>query len=139
MSVFASKWNLEENMDEVITTIYFDGQFWAALIEKISADGTVRIGRHVFGAEPDRNDILNFYQNIYAFLPLRDTRERVRLKKIRSYEEQNRRFSQSLELYKQSRTEYLLKRKSERRERKILSNREKYEKQREKKKARKRH
>ena len=68
-------------MDEVITTIYYDGQFWAALVEKISSDGTVRVGRHVFGSEPDNGDILRFYRDVYDDLPLRRTEGRFRIKK----------------------------------------------------------
>jgi hypothetical protein len=42
-------------------TVYFDGQFWAGLIEVID-DGKLAAGRHVFGAEPREEEVLAFVQ-----------------------------------------------------------------------------
>jgi len=126
-------------LDEVITTIYFDGQFWAALVEKISSDGTVRVGRHVFGSEPDNGDILRFYRDVYDDLPLRRTEGRFRIKKKRTPEEQERCFSKSLVLYSESRTEYLRERKAIRREARNRDKEEEYRRKREKRKKRRNH
>jgi len=130
---------LEEKFDEVITTIYFDGQFWAALVEKIAPDGQVRVGRHVFGSEPDNGEILRFYRDVYDDLPLRRTEGRFRLKRDRSREEQERCFSKSLRLYSESRTEYLRERKSLVKERKERDREEEFRHRREKRKERRKH
>ncbi|MDC7223837.1 MAG: DUF2992 family protein [Spirochaetales bacterium] len=98
-------------MDEVITTIYFDGQFWAALVEKISPDGSVHIARFTFGPEPTKADIRDFYFNHYHRLHFHKGEERFRIPKKRSHKEQERTFSKSLTLYQESRTQYLLERK----------------------------
>lgn len=50
--------------DYTITTIYFDGQFWTALIEKKIGD-SFYTGRYVFGSEPSNPEILHWM--IYGF------------------------------------------------------------------------
>lgn len=39
--------------------VYFEGQFWVGVVEVIE-DGKLRAGRHVFGAEPNDSEILDF-------------------------------------------------------------------------------
>ena len=52
-----------------ITTIYFDGQFWCALIER-NIDGTNYCGRYVFGEEPSNPRLLHWMVNEFAEIPL---------------------------------------------------------------------
>ena len=52
-----------------ITTIYFDGQFWRALIERCE-DGKTYAGRHVFGAEPSNPEILSWMVHGFVNVPL---------------------------------------------------------------------
>lgn len=40
-------------------TVYFDGQFWVALIERSTDQGLAAL-RHVFGAEPHDDELLAF-------------------------------------------------------------------------------
>ncbi|MBU1174694.1 MAG: YjdF family protein [Alphaproteobacteria bacterium] len=42
---------------QTITTIYHDGQFWVAMIERLDGD-RVDVARHVFGAEPSNAELL---------------------------------------------------------------------------------
>ncbi len=46
-----------------VSTVYFDGRFWVALVERYDSSGTLRVGRHVFGPEPSNNDLLAFYRD----------------------------------------------------------------------------
>ncbi len=57
--------------DVVFLTIYFDGQFWIGLIERVDESrlGVPRLGaprlrvaRHVFGSEPSDIEVLDFVQ-----------------------------------------------------------------------------
>jgi Protein of unknown function (DUF2992) len=41
-----------------ISTIFFDGRFWVAVVERHFVDGSVSAARHVFGAEPTNAEIL---------------------------------------------------------------------------------
>ena len=45
--------------DFTITTIYFDGQFWCAFIQK-KIDGEFYSGRYVFGAEPTNPQLIQW-------------------------------------------------------------------------------
>ena len=42
--------------------VYFDGQFWSALIERNDEHG-IYASRHIFGSEPNEGEILNFVNN----------------------------------------------------------------------------
>ncbi|EJN94351.1 YjdF family protein [Streptococcus ratti] len=41
-------------------TVYFDGAFWAALVEYVDIKGQYKAFRYVFGKEPKDEDILTF-------------------------------------------------------------------------------
>jgi len=45
--------------DRTVATIYFDGQFWVALIER-HGGGTRLAARHVFGPEPNNAELLEW-------------------------------------------------------------------------------
>jgi hypothetical protein len=54
-------------MDETRCTVFFDGRFWTAVVERESA-GTLRLARHVFGAEPGNGELRHFYLYILPSL-----------------------------------------------------------------------
>ena len=66
-----------------ITTIYFDGQFWCALIEQCRK-GKNFAGRYVFGAEPTNPQILNWMISGFDKVPLLpvEGRTKIRFKKL---------------------------------------------------------
>ncbi|ULQ60438.1 YjdF family protein [Brucepastera parasyntrophica] len=94
-------------MDNVVTTVFFDGQFWSALIEKESRDGTLFLGRYVFGPEPSNTDLLHFYLNIYATVPLLASCIKIREKKQKRIKEQARNTSKSRNAFRELQREYL--------------------------------
>jgi hypothetical protein len=49
---------LEANVREIFT-VYFDGRFWAGVLELYCDEG-VRAARHIFGAEPTNPELLEF-------------------------------------------------------------------------------
>jgi hypothetical protein len=55
---------------EVITTtltVFYDGQFWVALVER-HEENTVKLARHVFGPEPGSAEIAKWVDEGYAKL-----------------------------------------------------------------------
>ncbi|MBL1223944.1 YjdF family protein [Enterococcus sp. BWR-S5] len=47
-------------------TIYFDGQYWSGLVKYQDTEGRLRVHRHVFGAEPNDQEVYRF---VYEQLP----------------------------------------------------------------------
>lgn len=66
-----------------ITTIYFDGQFWCALIEQCRK-GQNFAGRYVFGAEPTNPQLLDWMISGFDKVPLLpvEGRTKIRFKKV---------------------------------------------------------
>lgn len=75
-----------------ITTIYFDGQFWCALIEQ-NRDGQNYTGRYVFGAEPTNPRLLHWIIHEFADVPLLpvDEKPKIRFKKFAKSTSEKRR------------------------------------------------
>ena len=122
----------EENY--TITTIYFDGQFWCAMIEKNVA-GQNFSGRYVFGEEPSNPRLLNWMLYEFAkikLLPINENRK-IRFKKLakRSYEAKG--VPKSLKAFSAAQKEYAENRKSQKRKQKKFLEEEKYLLKREKK------
>ena len=88
-------------MDSVVSTVFFDGRFWVAIIEKISADGSIRVGRYVFGPEPSNNDLLQFYLSRYGDVRVYESPIQVRVKPGRSFGEESRSTSKSKAAFKE--------------------------------------
>ncbi len=86
-------------MATVITTIYFDGQFWKAIIEKQEENGTA-IGEYTFGAEPSNNDIKDFYLNKCWKIRCIKVNSEYHLFKNRKKKQEERQTSHSKEIYK---------------------------------------
>ena len=68
-----------------VTTIYFDGQFWCALIER-HLQNQCFVGRYVFGAEPSNPRLIEWMLNEFSGIKLFPVNQnelpKIRLKKI---------------------------------------------------------
>lgn len=53
--------------DETTSSIFFDGRFWVAVVERRRA-GSLCIGRHVFGPEPTNPELRHFYERLVTEL-----------------------------------------------------------------------
>ena len=125
-------------MEQVVTTIFFNGQFWVALIERIGDDGALEVGKYSFGPEPGFPELIHFYQNIYPFISLYRTEEHVRIKDRRKPEEQARCTSKSLLIYREQHKVAMGARKRDRKQRQIMEEKEKFRLKQEKRKKKRR-
>lgn len=124
-------------MEQVISTVMFDGQFWIVLVEKIDNEGRIRTARHIFGAEPTFNDLAHFYDSIYPFLRFHKSDSVYRPKKKYSRKELERMENKSLSIFKESQKAYLEEKKKVQREKRDILKEEKYELRCEKRKKKK--
>lgn len=123
-----------------VTTIYFDGQFWCALIEQCR-DGKNYAGRFVFGAEPSNPQILNWMIYNFANVPLLpvEGRAKIRFKKLAKIEVKSKAYGgiqKSLKAFSEAQKKCLQERKKQNRKRKKLEEKQKYLLKQEKKKER---
>jgi Protein of unknown function (DUF2992). len=124
--------------DFTTTTIYFDGQFWSALVVK-QEDGCTRTGRYVFGAEPANPQLLYWMIHEYADIPLFPSEPvSVPVKKM-STERSRGALGRSLGTYRAAQQAYLSERKQERRECVRADRREEWRLKLEKRKQKRRH
>jgi len=86
-------------MEEVVTTVMFDGQFWIALVEKTDATGMVSVGKHTFGPEPSNPDLLAFMRDAYGEVPVYPGNSFVRVKARKSAGEQERSTGKAKAMY----------------------------------------
>ncbi len=123
-----------------ITTIYFDGQFWCALIEQCR-NGKNFAGRYVFGAEPTNPQILDWMINSFTKVPLLpvEGRTKIRYKKLAKAESKScgSVIPKSLVAFSAAQKELAKERKILSRKQKKLEEREKYLLKQSKKKAKK--
>ncbi len=61
---------------QTVTTVYFDGQFWVALVERLDGEA-VEVARHVFGAEPSNAELLDWAGKGFGGLSFHPAPERV--------------------------------------------------------------
>ena len=110
-----------------VTTIYFDGQFWCALIEQCRA-GKNYAGRFVFGAEPSNPQFLNWMIYDFANVPLLpvEKRAKIRFKKLAKSESKTGGIPKSLLAFSKAQKEYAQERKAQKRKQKKLEEKEKY-------------
>ena len=112
-----------------ITTIYFDGQFWCALIEQCR-NGKNFAGRYVFGAEPTNPQLLNWMVNTFDKVPLLpvEGRTKIRFKKLAKVESKSSGsgIPKSFIAFSQAQKEYAKEKKIFYRRQKKLEEREKY-------------
>jgi len=99
-------------MNEAVTTVFYDGQFWIALIEKTDELGILSVGKYTFGAEPSNTDLLAFMNDIYSLVPVFRSEAHVRVKVRKSPEEQARSTRKAKDMYKDLQSAYLNERKA---------------------------
>jgi hypothetical protein len=124
-------------MDQVVTTLCFDGQFWVAFIEKTHEDGTISVGRHTFGAEPSNPEVVEFMLGLYALVPVYSSEVRVRVRARKSIREQERSTNKAKAAFKESQNAWLAERKTKTAEKEASGTR-RYELRAEKKKEKRR-
>ncbi|MBQ0038908.1 MAG: DUF2992 family protein [Treponema sp.] len=110
-----------------ITTIYFDGQFWCALIEQ-NRDGQNYTGRYVFGAEPTNPRLLHWIIHEFADVPLLpvDEKPKIRFKKLAKSTSEKGGIPKSLVAFSKAQKEYAQERKAQNRKQKKIEEKEKY-------------
>ena len=101
-------------MDFGVTTVFFDGRFWIALVERIGPDGKKLMGKHTFGPEPSNNDLLDFYLYVRHLIPLLESARTVRVPKRVTAVEQGRITKKSLGEFHALQTARLKEEKGER-------------------------
>ena len=62
-------------------TIYFDGQYWNGLVEYQDTEGHLRVHRHVFGAEPNDQQIYQFISDVLPEILASDWHSDIRSEK----------------------------------------------------------
>lgn len=125
-------------MDKIISTIFFDGRFWTALLERLEADGTRHVGKYVFGPEPNTNDLLHFYLYIAHTVQLFQSDAPVRIRAGKSRVEQERITRKSFIEFKTMQEKELTLRQQTVRNRQRAEERDLFIKRQEKKKQKKR-
>lgn len=119
-----------------ITTIYFDGQFWCALVEK-NIDGKNYSGRYVFGAEPSNPRLLHWMVHEFSDITLLPVVEKakIRFKKLAKDSGKGAGgIPKSLTAFSKAQKEYAEERKAQSRKQKKIEAKEKYLAKREQKK-----
>lgn len=123
-----------------ITTIYFDGQFWCALIEQCRK-GKNFAGRYVFGSEPTNPQLLDWMISEFDKVPLLpvEGRTKIRFKKLAKAESKSgvAGIPKSFIAFSKAQKEYAKERKILGRKQKKIEEREKYLLKQSKKKAKK--
>lgn len=123
--------------DYTITTIYYDGQFWSALIEKRIGDVSYS-GRYVFGAEPSNPELLQWMNYQFDKVRMYPVEQVVKIR-IKKEVEKNHSIKKSLDAFKESQKEFLEQKKQNLKNEKRKSKQEKYFLEQQKKKAKKNH
>jgi hypothetical protein len=113
-------------MEQVISTIMYNGQFWIILVEKISKTGCISIAKYTFGSEPTFNDIIDFYDNVYPYLNLHHSDYMYRPKKKYSTKELGRMENRSHQIFKESQKIYLEEKKRNKKQRREILEQEKF-------------
>lgn len=127
-----------------VTTIYFDGQFWCALIER-HLQNQCFVGRYVFGAEPSNPRLiewmLNEFSDVKLFPVNQNELPKIRLKKIagkkRTDSNAKNQIPKSSKAFSAAQKEFLAHKKSVRRKQKRKQKEELWKKKHAAKKLRK--
>lgn len=123
-------------MEEVITTVYYDGRFWKALVEKFDDNDKRFLAEYTFGPEPSAGDLFEFYLNRYDRLVFVESADFVRPRKMKK--DNTERVNKSHTAFKAAQQAGLEERKKDKRLKNELLEKEKYLKKKLKKKDRKR-
>ncbi len=130
-----------DTKDFTVTTVYFDGQFWCALIER-HLQNQCFVGRHVFGAEPSNPKFLEWMLNEFSHVKLFPVNQtelpKIRLKKIagKNRTDSKNQIPKSLKAFSAVQKEFLAQKKSVRRKQKRQKKEELWKKKHEAKKLR---
>lgn len=112
-----------DTKDFTVTTVYFDGQFWCALIER-HLQKQCFVGRHVFSTEPSNPKLLEWMLNGFSYIklfPINQTElPKIRLKKIAGKNRTDSKnaknqIPKSLKAFSAAQKEFLAQKKSARR------------------------
>ena len=134
-----------DTKDFTVTTIYFDGQFWCALIER-HLQNQYFVGKHVFGAEPSNPKLLEWMLNDFSHIKLFPVNQnelpKIRLKKIAGKNRTNAKnaknqIPKSLKAFSAAQKEFLARKKSARRKQNRQKKQEQWKQKHEAKKMRK--
>jgi hypothetical protein len=125
-------------MEKIISTVFFDGCFWTALIERLEPDGTVFMGKYVFGPEPNNNELLHFYLHTAHTVKMLRSNIPVRARAAKSRGEQERITRKSFAEFKALQEEQLKARRSDTKARRRAEAEELFSRKREKRKKKKR-
>lgn len=124
--------------DFIITTIYYDGQFWSAFIEKKEA-GIYYTGRYVFGAEPTNPRLVFWMINEFDKIPLIKTDSTVKIKFNKIKERSEKSFKKSLDAFKDSQSKFNAEKKTIRRAEKREDKQEEWKAKQKKRKEKRKH
>lgn len=113
-------------MDQVISTVFFNGQFWISIIEKVDSKGQLSVAQYTFGPEPSAAELFDFYLNRYDCLRFHSTQSFRRRKNITSEKEAGRRICKSHQLFKEQQKKYFSERNADRKKDKKLLEQEKF-------------
>lgn len=125
-----------------VTTIYFDGQFWCALIER-HLQNQCFVGKHIFGAEPSNPQIIEWMLNEFSHVRLFPVNQnelpKIRLKKIAGKNRTNAKnqIPKSLKAFSAAQKEFLAQKKSAHRKQNRQKKQEQWKQKHEAKKLRK--
>lgn len=123
--------------DYTITTVYYDGQFWVALIEKQIGD-KYYTGKYTFGSEPSNPELLHFMLYAYTSVKILAVNRPVKIR-IKKENTQSHSIKKSLDAFKEAQKEYFLEKSIQTSKQKKIIKATKYEKAKLKKKEQKRH
>ena len=134
-----------DTKDFTITTVYFDGQFWCALIERHLQDKCF-VGRHVFGEKPSNPKLLEWMLNDFfqvKLFPVNQTEfPKIRMKKITGKncsdsKNTKNQIPKSLKAFSAAQKEFLAQKKSARRKQNRQKKQEQWKQKHEAKKTQK--
>jgi hypothetical protein len=125
--------------DFTITTIYFDGQFWCAFIQKMKSE-ILYTGRYVFGEEPPNPRLLAWMLYEFSDIPLYKTDQikKIRIKDAaKKHREDEKKLPKSFGKFREAQKLVLADKKGEKKRQEHADAEEKYRKKQEKKKLKK--
>jgi len=88
-------------MEESVGTVFFNGQFWIFLLERINVNKELLVGKYTFGSEPTNTDLLYFYLNTLPYLNVYKSNITVRIKVKKCIKEQERITAKAKNIYKE--------------------------------------
>lgn len=119
-------------------TVFFNGQFWIALVQRTDEDGTRALGKFVFGPEPSNTDLLDFYLTKLSDVELLPDGQEDKPIRNKPFQAGERAIKKSYIEFKALQKKRLSERKTERRFAERRDEEERYLEKREKRKKKRR-